>query len=406
MMKKRLIALFLTFLIVLFSTVFAVAESVSNEKDTLSLNKYSSYLSQRKFNPIIVAVIDSGVANIAQLKGKTTTGYDFIDEDNDASNDESSDSHGTVIASIIAEATRDLPIKIMPVRILDNKTVTIENIVSGIEFAVNNGASVINLSIGGSLTDCSLIDDAIEYANDHNVSVVVSAGNERRDITNYCPAHNESAITVSAVDYENNFANKFSNFGEQVDCCAPGVNIDGYSSSGEHVCVSGTSFSAAFISAGVSMLRLEYPEYSVDDIQEKLKSICVDLGEEGFDWHYGYGLPDFSKLIIIKQIITIKNDSLVYRYGETITLEADVSDIVDDAEIHWFINGIDTEKCGKSYIAENCKNSFSVQIKCMINGKIVAESQVENVTIKATFFDKVITFFRFVYFEIKNLLSY
>lgn len=402
MKNNKIISFFLSSLIIVFSATSAYAENLSTGIYALNLNNYSDYLLNKDLSSVTVAVVDSGVANIPTVKEKIIPGYDFVDEDTDASNDTSSDSHGTIIASIISEATKDLPIKIMPIRILDNKTVTIENIVSGIKYAVDNGASVINLSIGGSLTDCSKIDEAMEYAHLNNVSVVVAAGNEKRDITNYCPAHNKSAITVSAVDFEDHFANKFSNFGEQVDCCAPGINIVGYNSSGKSVCVNGTSFSAAFVSAGVSMLRLEYSQYSADEIQEKLKSICIDLGEEGFDYYYGFGLPDFSKLIINSSTITIKDNTAKHRYGETITLESVVSNVINGAEIHWFVNDIDTGKVGNIYSVENCKNSFSIQAKYIINGNIIAESQNESIIIRANFFDKLFAFFHSICSKILN----
>ena len=155
----------------------------------------------------------------------------------------------------------------MPVRILENKDVSVENLVKGIKYAVDNGADILNISIGGEVTDCSEIDNAIRYADDNNVTVIVAAGNAKKEIKTYCPAHNESVITVSAVTSKNVRAT-YSNYGESVDCCAPGDNVDGYNANGELTTANGTSFSAAYISAGAAMIKLENPEYTAREIQQ------------------------------------------------------------------------------------------------------------------------------------------
>ena len=81
---------------------------------------------------VTVAIIDSGVADIDYLKDKLVDGYDFYDNDADAAHDKSSDSHGTFLASIIADCTDNLPVKIMPVRVLESETGSLINAVNGI----------------------------------------------------------------------------------------------------------------------------------------------------------------------------------------------------------------------------------------------------------------------------------
>ncbi len=351
---KKTISTFLMFAIILSFFAFSTHASDLNS-DPMGLRLYSSYLSKQNYSDTVtVAVIDSGVSQIDCLKEKLICGYDFYDDDNDATNDISDDSHGTAIASIIADLTKDLPIKIMPVRILENKNVVIDDLVEGIIYAVDNGADIINLSLGGTLYDCSEIDNAVEYACSNDVTVVVAAGNSKKEISDYCPAHNEDAITISAVDEQGYFADQFSNFGEFIDCCAPGVQINAYNAQGFPIQISGTSFSAAFISAGAAMIKLEHPEYTNLRIQQTIKSICEDFGEEGFDYFYGYGLPRFDWLMTPSVTINNKADAVTINYGEILRMTAETSGVRDNCKINWYIDGV---KVGEGKIFElNSKN--------------------------------------------------
>lgn len=397
-MKRIISIIFVAFIIILNGTHDALAIYTSQGTITMGLDKYFNYLIDKKYdNSLTVAIVDSGVADIDVLNRKIKDGYDFIDGDNDATNDTSSNSHGTCIASIIAGLTGNLPINIMPVRILEEKNIEINNLVSGIMYAVDNGAEVINLSVGGTVSDCSEIDEAIYYAYENDVSVVVAAGNERKEISDFCPAHNESAITVSSVDNEKNFAKSFSNYGKHIDCCAPGVNLVGYNADGMPQTVSGTSFSTAIISAGIAMLRLEHPEYNAVDIQEKIKSICLDLGEEGFDIYYGHGLPQFNKLIY--PVVSIKNQDKLngkyIDYNSTVIFEAETINKPEKSEICWFINDVATAK-GDTYTHINTKENFTIQVKLIANNEIISASDTEKIYVKNSFIDKLKAFIRCV----------
>lgn len=297
----------------------------------IEADKYSEYLGGLGLErSVTVAIVDSGVAEIDFLKDKLVAGYDFIDADNDPSNDISSDSHGTFIASIIADCTKNAPVKIMPVRVIDSKNALIMNAVNGIYYAVDNGAQVLNASFGGALSKqyCRMLDEALAYAQANDVCVVASAGNEGINTNGYCPAHNISAITVTSL-YENlSFADGLSNYGKEVDVCAPGMNITGYSASGELKKLSGTSMAAAFISASAALFRLEHPECNALQTQDAIKKSCADLGSAGFDIYYGHGIPRLSKFITDKTVyaegISISETSAVLAAGESKALFAEV----------------------------------------------------------------------------------
>ena len=275
--------------------------------EALGVGDYADEIEYSPDASVTVAIVDSGVAPIDFVKDKLVDGYDFVEKQNGGAVDESVDSHGTFLASIITDCVRDAAVSIMPVRVLRSKTGLLTNVINGIYYAADNGADVINLSLGGVLNKCKSLDEAVAYADSKNVSVVVCAGNSKQDIYNYCPAHNESAITVTAIDENLEFAADFlssgnsaygSNYGDAVDVCAPGVDILGYGADGNQKTLNGTSMSAAFISACAALVRLEYPEVNAEQVQQAIKDSCTDLGDEGFDVYYGYGLPDMSRIVV------------------------------------------------------------------------------------------------------------
>lgn len=284
-------------------TVYSEAEEaqspdVSWGVGALGADTYASYLAENHSDKsVTVAIVDSGVEKIDFVASKLVEGYDFIKVEAGGTTDTSIDSHGTFLASIVTDCTKNTNINIMPVRVLESKTGSLANAVNGIHYAVDNGADVVNVSLGGEILNCKSLDNAIAYAVENGVSVVVCSGNNKKNIKNYCPAHNECAITVSAVNEDMEFANGFSNYGDAVDMCAPGVSINGYDASGKEVTMSGTSMSAAYISACAAMFRLQHPECTPLQIETAIEGICTDLGDTGFDIYYGYGFPDFSKFI-------------------------------------------------------------------------------------------------------------
>jgi subtilisin family serine protease len=191
---------------------------------------------------VVVAVIDSGVnynqedlaANMWSVDpNHPNHGIDFVDNDNDPMD---LTGHGTHVAGIIAAAGNNATGttgvcwkgNVMAVRVLDANGGTTANIVQGINFAVTNGARVINMSLGGGAFD-QAFSDAITTAQDSDVVVVVAAGNENSDndaVPVYpCNFTQPNLVCVAALDQNYGLAN-FSNWGAtSVDVGAPGTNI-------------------------------------------------------------------------------------------------------------------------------------------------------------------------------------
>ncbi len=276
--------------------------------EALEADVYSKFLAPLTSDKTItVAIIDSGIEDIDFLKDKLTQGYDFFENDGDAFQDESPKSHGTFLASIIADCTRDLPVKIMPVRVLGSKNASMINVINGIIYAVDNGADVINISLS-TVNNCRSLEEAIDYAEKNNVTVVVCAGNTQKDINKICPAHIDSALTVTSINSEFEFSETFSNYGKQVDFAAPGEDIAGYNALGEITSMDGTSMSTAFVSAAAAMFRLINPICTTVQVREALISCAEDYGDAGWDEYYGWGVLKLGNLIKRVESISFADD--------------------------------------------------------------------------------------------------
>ncbi len=274
---------------------------------------------------VTVAVVDSGSASIDYLKDYLVDGYDFYDNDADATNDVSDDSHGTFLSSIVADCAGSLPVKIMPVRVLQSETGSMINVINGILYAADNGANIINLSLCAPLTNCKALEEAVAYAEAKNVTFVTCAGNSRADTVSFCPSHCKTAITVSAVNEQNEFCTRFSNYGDEIYLTAPGEGIIGYNAQGELVTLNGTSMSAAYVSAAAAMWLVNHPYCNPAQVRAALKNSAEDLGIEGKDTWYGWGIPKLGKLAndstVYVEGIGFESESYTLKAGDKLTVE-------------------------------------------------------------------------------------
>ena len=274
---------------------------------TMQVDVFADYVknSTDPSDSIIVAVVDSGVnADHPLLQGRVLdNGYDFVNDDPDPADDLG---HGTHVAGTIADCTQGLDVKILPVKVLSHQNEGYaSNIACGIRYAVNNGAKVINYSICGPVQyDNTFIDDAIDYALSKGVIMVAAAGNEKQDVSLYCPAHRSDIIVTSAIDQNLtvcNWGDKGPNYGNTIDVAAPGDLINSCYpaalSGNMTMLMSGTSMAAPHVTSTAAMLKLLYPTASPAQIENIIKYNAKDLGTPGYDTVYGFGMPLLSNLI-------------------------------------------------------------------------------------------------------------
>jgi subtilisin family serine protease len=206
---------------------------------------------------VLVAVIDSGVyAGHPDLASKVTPGWNFLKQSADTSDVLG---HGTAVAGTVAAATDngigiagvDWRSRIMPLVAVDeNDFAPYSAIANAIQYAVDHGARVINVSIGGPQSSFTL-QKAVDYAWSKGAMVFASAMNQGRTEP-YYPAACTNAIAISATDSNDRLAS-FSNFGSWITLAAPGTGILSTANGGGYAYWNGTSF-ASPIAAGVAAL--------------------------------------------------------------------------------------------------------------------------------------------------------
>lgn len=250
---------------------------------------------------ITVAILDTGVNyNHPEFAGRIVAGYDFINDDNDPMDD---NGHGTHVAGTAAAGTNNGignvgicgNCSLMPVKILSNTGSGLwSQVAAGVIFATDNGANVINLSLGG-YSASSTLQAAVEYAQDHGVIVVAAAGNDHRNDPFY-PAAFQDVIGVSATNSSDQVWS-LSNYGDYVDVAAPGVIIyntyhDLSNYYGGYAFYSGTSMAAPHVTGLVGLILSQAPARTLADVMQILTSSGDDLGAAGYDIYYGNGRID------------------------------------------------------------------------------------------------------------------
>ncbi len=208
-------------------------------------------------------------------------------------NDKDKRGHGTHCAGIAAALTGnnvgissfnfDKRIEIYSEKVLaDFGGGTQAGIIKGIINAVDNGADVISMSLGGPSNDKKqkAYNEAVRYARDRNCIVVVAAGNSRSKALYYAPANSEGVITVAASD-ENNTLAEFSNTleGIKMGVYAPGVNILSTFPNNSYETFSGTSMATPFVAGLISLMKSIKPELTVEHIYDILQSTMLQSNE-------------------------------------------------------------------------------------------------------------------------------
>lgn len=266
---------------------------------------------------VVVAVIDTGLAyrddagwNRAPDLADTTIvgGYDFVN--NDAEPDDEH-GHGTHVSGTIAQSTNNgigvagvaPEAAIMPLKVLDaNGSGGWGGIAAAIRYAADNGADVINMSLGGGMSS-QAVQRAIDYAHEHGVIVIAAAGNSARGRVEY-PARHDHVVAVGAVRYDRDLS-FYSNYGTGLDVVAPGGDlrvdqnedgmpdgvlqntlVGGNPNRFDYLAWQGTSMAAPH-AAGVAALIYSTGVRDPDTVEQMLKQSATDLGDAN---RFGSGL--------------------------------------------------------------------------------------------------------------------
>ena len=264
-----------------------------------------------KGDDVIVAVVDSGVfSSHEDIEGKVLQGYNFVSLNY---NTEDDNGHGTFVSSIIAANTENLKgisgigwnTKILPVKVTDKDgNASYLTVAAGIRFAADNGAKVINLSLGGEYKSF-ILEDACEYAFNKGCVLVCSSGNTGTAVF-YPAAYDDYCIAVGASN-ANDEVVQWSNHGKELDVVAPGDYIFGAYFDTQnpdkktlYAWGSGTSFSAPIVSGEIALLLSIKPFLTNIDVVNLIKYTADDINGDrfpGIDEYAGYGRVNFEKLL-------------------------------------------------------------------------------------------------------------
>jgi len=256
---------------------------------------------------VTIAIVDSGVdLDHPDLKAKLVKPKSTVDA---TAKDDMG--HGTHVAGIAAAITNNnegisglaANAMIMPVRVLGGPSGgSAATVAEGIIYAADNGADVINMSLG-FYDKPDVIEKAVAYALKKNVVIVATMGNNNIERRRY-PAAFDGVIAVGSTDSADK-KSQFSNFGDWISVAAPGTDImstfptypvqiggtKGYTS------LSGTSMAAPLVAGLAGLVRSHYPNMAPAQVKALIEKTSVDLGDKGFDKNFGHGRIDAFKAV-------------------------------------------------------------------------------------------------------------
>lgn len=325
-----------------------------------SINVESAW-DETKGSGVTVAVIDTGISPVPDLKDTNfVQGYDFVNDRVEAWDDAG---HGTHVAGTIAQSTNNnygvagiaYEASLMPLKVLGaSGGGTVADIAEAIRFAADNGADVINMSLGGP-GESQIMEEAIDYAYRKGVFLVAAAGNSNQNSASY-PARYPHVIGVSALDSAGVKA-PYSNFGAGVDISAPGGSeagkilqetIDPETSEAVFAGYQGTSMAAPHV-AGVAALVKASGIQEPDEILSVLKQSARVIQQDPLN-HFGAGHLDAAAAVklALRGQITFKdffrwlrdNGYLNPRFwidGGTVMLLPKIAMVLGSYLLAWFL---------------------------------------------------------------------
>lgn len=263
-----------------------------------------------------VAVIDTGIDKdhpdlVDNLKG----GVNFVSKpswkDPDPTKWDDDNGHGTHVAGIVGAVDNEIGVigvapqaYLYAVKVLDRTgSGYVSDVIDGIDWSMNNGMQVINMSLG-TASDVQALHDAVDAAYNAGLVLVAAAGNsgDGDGTTNEViyPAKYSSVIAVAATASDDSTP-YWSSEGEEVELAAPGVDVRSAWKGGGYETKSGTSMASPYAAGTVALvLTTAVGSYDLDgdgmwdpvEVRANLQATADDLGTVGHDNYYGYGLVD------------------------------------------------------------------------------------------------------------------
>ena len=245
---------------------------------------------------LVIAVLDSGITPHPELAGRLLAGINVPDGSN-FTTDECN--HGTHVAGILAAAGDNgtgmagvtWNAKLLPVVVVNGCSGFEADVASGLTWAVDQGARLVNMSLQ-FYTGSNLFRDAIQYAHAQGALMFAATGNVGTSLI-AAPARWNETVAVGAT---NNLDARWgsSNFGAETDLVAPGVAVWSLSADGGYTLKTGTSMATPHACGAAALLWSYAPSLTRDEIRGYLEAGAKDLGAAGTDTLYGKGRVDIA----------------------------------------------------------------------------------------------------------------
>lgn len=257
--------------------------------DQQNLPLDTKYTYANKGDGATVYIVDTGVHFAhPEFGGRAKSGYDFIDNDSDASDCQE---HGTHVAGTVGSATYGVAknAALVSVRVLNCQgSGQWSQIIAGIDWVARNGSKpgILNMSLGGGAQ--SSVDDAVRRAVQAGFVNAVAAGNNNgANACNTSPARTPEAVTVGSTDNADN-RSSFSNIGTCVDIFGPGSNITSTRNGGGTTQMSGTSMATPHVAGVAALVLTANPGYTPQQVRDALVNNAVS----GVIKNVGSGSPN------------------------------------------------------------------------------------------------------------------
>ncbi len=306
----------------------------------------------------VIAVVDTGVDHLhPDLAGRTVPGYNVVNPaepptDYPITNPPSFGGHGTRVAGVAAANTNNgtgiagaaWTGSIMPIKVFRTNGIALDSdIATGLVWAVDHGARVINLSLGGP-GDSPVLHEAIRYATDNGALVVAAGGNSADDTPQY-PAAFPEVLAVGATDSAG-VLTSFSTRGDWIDIAAPGYKITSTIPSSDrrlYLSGDGTSFSAPMVSGVAALVRARFPALTPAQVHARLRETTRDAGPHGIDQFYGHGILDALHAVggpagapFPRPAFRLREPNDVPARAETMLFSASNAAIEVEGDVDWF----------------------------------------------------------------------
>jgi aqualysin 1 len=195
--------------------------------DQRNLPLNNSYVYAQTGAGVTAYIIDTGIRTThTQFGGRASSGYDFIDNDADASD---CHGHGTHVAGTVGSATYGVAksVSLVAVRVLDCAgSGSFSQVIAGVDWVTGDHdpveLAIANMSLGGGYY--APLNTAVTNSIADGVTYAVAAGNSNKNACNYSPSSTPNAVTIGATA-SNDARASFSNYGTCLDLFAPGVDI-------------------------------------------------------------------------------------------------------------------------------------------------------------------------------------